>query len=171
MCNDIKLTKNLLEISHEYCLMGNVFLFCEAHDPYSKEDEEGKERLKEIGKAKTKELYEKFKVIDKDPNYKGFRQLIVLPPDQVRVKKVPLSDDILVEFVPDPETKKTIMGMVEGNPLSYDYRVSDIDKQKIQEKLPEVLFDRLKDGGAIPLDTDPYSGSRVFHLFKEKVPV
>ena len=67
--------------------MGNVFLFCEDHDPYSKEDEEGKERLKEIGTAKTKELYEKFKVIDKDPNYKGFRQLIVLPPDQVVLKK------------------------------------------------------------------------------------
>ena len=60
------------------------------------------------------------------------------------------------------------MGMVEGNPLSYDYRVSDIDKQKIQEKLPEVLFDRLKDGGAIPLDTDPYSGSHVFHLSRKK---
>ena len=168
MCNDIKLTKNLLEISHEYTLMGNALIFCEDHDPYSKEDEEGKEALKEKGRVKTKELYEKFKVIDKDPNYKGFRQLIILPPDQVRIKKVPLSDDILVEFVPDPETKKTIMGMVEGNPLSYDYRISDIDKQKIQEKLPEVLFDRLKDGGAIPLDTDPYSGSHVFHLSRKK---
>jgi intein/homing endonuclease len=161
-----------IEEDHTYSVNGfsthNCFVFCEDHDPYSKQDEQGKEVLKEKGKAKTKELYEKFKVIDKDPNYQGFRQLIILPPDQVRVKKVPLSDDILVEFVPDPETKKTIMGMVEGSPLSYDYRISDIDRQKIQDKLPEVLFDRLKDGGAIPLDTDPYSGSHVYHLARKK---
>jgi hypothetical protein len=168
MCNDIKLTKTLLEISHEYNLMGNAFIFCEDHDPYSKEDIDGKELLKEQGKLRTKDLFEKFKVIDKDPNYKGFRKLLILPPDQVRVKKIPLSDDSLIEFVPDPETKKTIMGMVEGSPLSYDYRISDIDKQKIQEDLPEILFEKLKEGGAIPLDTDPYSGSHCFHLSRKK---
>ena len=168
MCNDLKLTRVLLEGSHEYYLIGNVFFFCEDHDPYSKEDDTGKEILKETGKAKTEDLYEKFKIIDKDPNYKGFRKIVILPPDQVRVKKIPLSDDCLIEFVPDPETKKTILGMVEGNPLSYDYRISDIDKQKIQEELPEVLFEKLKDGGAIPLDTDPYSGSHCYHLSRKK---
>jgi hypothetical protein len=168
MCNDLKLTKVLLETSHEYHLMGNAFLYNEDHDPYSKVDEVGKEALKETGRARTKELYEKFKIIDKDPNYKGFRKIIILPPDQVRIKKIPLSDESLIEFVPDPETKKTILGMVEGNPLSYDYRISDIDKQKIQEDLPEVLYEKLKDGGAIPLDTDPNSGSHCYHLSRKK---
>jgi hypothetical protein len=168
MCNDMKLSKTLLEISHEYTILGNSFIYCEDHDPYSKEDEIGKEILKEKGKLRTKELYEKFKIIDKDPNYNGFRKLIILPPDQVRVKKIPLSDDVLIEFVPDPETKKTIMGMVEGSPLSYDYRISDVDRQKIQEDLPEAMFEKLKEGGAIPLDTDPNSGSHCFHLSRKK---
>jgi hypothetical protein len=168
MCSDIKLTKVLLETSHEYHLIGNAWLYAEDHDPYSKQDDAGKEILKETGKARTKELYSKFKIIDKDPNYKGFRKIVILPPDQVRVKKIPLSDESLIEFVPDPETKKTILGMVEGNPLSYDYKISDIDKQKIQEDLPEVLFEKLKEGGAIPLDTDPFSGSHCYHLSRKK---
>jgi intein/homing endonuclease len=146
----------------------NCFCFMEDHDPYSKVTDEQKEVLKEQGKAKTVELYEKFKVIDKDPNYKGFRKIIILPPDQVRIKKVPLSDEAIIEFVPDPETKKTILGMVEGNPMSYDYHISDADRLKIQQDLPEILFDNLKEGGAIPLDTDPYSGSHVFHLSRKK---
>lgn len=168
MCNDMKLSKTLLEISHDYTLLGNAFIFCEDHDPYSKEDEIGKETLKEKGKLRTKDLFEKFKIVDKDPNYKGFRKLVILPPDQVRVKKIPLSDDSLIEFMPDPETKKTITGMLEGSPLSYDYRMSDSDKLKVQENLPEIMFEKLKEGGAIPLDTDPNSGSHCFHLSRKK---
>lgn len=161
-----------VEEDHTYQVNGisthNCFIFCEDHDPYSKEDEAGKELLKEKGKLRTKELFEKFKIVDKDPNYKGFRKLVILPPDQVRVKKIPLSDDSLIEFMPDPETKKTITGMIEGSPLSYDYRMSDSDKLKVQENLPEIMFEKLKEGGAIPLDTDPNSGSHCFHLSRKK---
>ena len=60
------------------------------------------------------------------------------------------------------------MGMVEGNPLSYDYKLSDSERARIQESMPEVMFEKLKDGGAIPLDTDPDSGSHVFHLSRKK---
>ena len=168
MCSDMKLTRLLLDISHEYYLMGNAIIFYEDHDPYSKVTDEQKEVLKVKGKTRTIELYEKHKIIDKDPNYKGFRKGIILPPDQVRIKKVPLSDEVIVEFVPDIETKKTILGMVEGSPLSYDYKLSDSERAKIQESMPEVMFERLKDGGAIPLDTDPDSGSHVYHLARKK---
>lgn len=169
MCQDMKLTsKTLIEISHEYWLLGNIFSFAEDHDPYANMEEDEKTRIKEQGRARTKYLYEKFKIIDKDPNYLGFRQLIVLPPDQVRVKKIPLSDDIMIEFLPDPETKKVLTGMAQGNPLAYDARMPDEEAKKLQEKLPNDLVNSIKMGGAIPLDTDPYSGSHVYHMARKK---
>lgn len=169
MCQDMKLTsKTLIEISHEYWMLGNSFCFAEDHDPYSDLDDTKKNALKEQGRSQTKKLYEKFKIIDKDPNYKGFRRLIVLPPDQVRVKKIPLSDDVIVEFLPDPETKKVLTGMAENVPMSYDPRFGKPESEKIREKLPEELVDKIRMGGSIPLDTDPYSGSHVYHMSRKK---
>ncbi len=169
MCQDMKLTsKTLIEISHEYWLMGNSLIFAEDHDPYGRLEDGPKEEIKEYGKARTKELYERFKIIDRDPNYLGFRRLLVLPPDQVRLKKIPLSDDVIVEFLPDPETKKVLTGMQEGNPLAYDARMPDEERQKLQQKLPDELVEKLKMGGAIPLDTDPYTGSHVYHMARKK---
>lgn len=146
----------------------NCMIFAEDHDPYSEYDEDSKNQIKEQGRERTKYLYEKFKIIDKDPNYLGFRQLIVLPPDQVRIKKIPLSDDVMIEFLPDPETKKVLTGMAQGNPLAYDARMPDEEAKKLQEKLPNELVNKLQMGGAIPLDTDPYSGSHVYHMARKK---
>lgn len=161
-----------VEEDHTYQVEGfsthNCFIYAEDHDPYNDLEDYAKEEIKGLGKIKTKELYEKFKIIDKDPNYMGFRKLVVLPPDQVRIKKIPLSDDIMIEFIPDPETKKTLTNMSEGNIFSYDANLNESEKNKLKLKLPESLVEKLKNGGAIPLDTDPYSGSHVYHMARKK---
>jgi hypothetical protein len=165
MCNEIKLFKSLLEISHEYWLLGNALVFAEDHEPYEEvENEEKVTELKEKGKVEAERLYKEFKVIDKDPNYKGWRKLIVLPPDQVRIKKVPLSDESLIEFIPDPETRKSVLN-------SQDPTFYSTAEDSIESKIPQIpgkLVSQLRENGSLALDTDPFSGSHVFHLARKK---
>src|SRR4030042_6408680 len=50
MCNEVKLFKVLLEISHEYQLLGNCLIFAEDHNPYEIEegDKEGEAKVNEM---------------------------------------------------------------------------------------------------------------------------
>jgi hypothetical protein len=172
MCDDMKLFKSLLEISHEYWLLGNCFIYAEDHDPYEvtgKGDltsEDIVNELKEMGKIKSDKLYKKFEITDKDPNYLGWRKLLVLPPDQVRIKKVPLSDDSLIEFIPDPETKKNVLQARQGF-YPGEYFQAERNPYKVPQ-IPDKLVDQLEENGTIPLDTDPYTGSHVYHLARKK---
>ena len=145
----------------------NCFPFAEDHDPYDG-DEQTVAHLKEEGRQRAEYLWENFKVRDKDPNYKGWRKIIILPPDQVRVRNVLLSDqESIIEFMPDPETKKLIMG--EGLGRVYGYSESmQISEMEKNISVPEKMRDQIREGGSIPLDTDPYTGSHVYHLARKK---
>jgi intein/homing endonuclease len=107
-----------VEDDHTYQANGfsthNCFIFAEDHEPYDLDDESKVSLLKEKGKAEAERLFKEFKIYDRDPNYKGWRKLIVLPPDQIRIKKIPLSDESMIEFVPDPETRKSILNSQES---------------------------------------------------------
>jgi hypothetical protein len=76
--------------------------------------------------------------IEDQPEYSGWDNLIILPPDQICVKKIPLSDESIMEFIPGPDPE-------------------------IQKAL-SVLVPAFKDAARIPLNTDPYKGSFVYHL-------
>lgn len=129
MCNKINLFKFLLETQHELTLYGNAGIFCVDQDD-----------------TDTKPIAETW---DKDPTYKGWENLIIIPLDQVRIRKVPLSDDIAVEYVPDPQTKEFIFS-------SNDNLITDEFKNSVKES------------GVIKLDTDPYSGSHFKLLTRAK---
>jgi len=168
MCEEMKLFKALMEISHEYWLLGNAFIFAEDHEPYKIEDESDEEKvrqLKEYGSIESKRLFEEFQIIDKDPNYKGWRKLIVLPPDQVRIKKIPLSDESMLEFIPDPETRKSIL---RSQDPSYQNMPEEGFGDVPVPEVPNKLISALKENGSIPLDTDPYSGSHCYHMARKK---
>lgn len=164
MCDDMKLFKSLLELSHEFWLLGNVFPFAEDHDPYSGINEDKANELKEAGKIQSEKLLKEFGIIDRDPNYKGWRKLLILPPDQVRIRKIPLSDDSIVEYIPDQETRKSIIAASQG--ISSDY-ISTLNNVK-SDRVPDKLVDQLRENGTIPLDTNPYSGSHVHHIARKK---
>ena len=165
-----------VEKDHTYQVEGvsthNCFIFAEDHNPYDvgDPDEESTkdkiEELKSAGRIKSDNLFNKFKIKDKDPNYLGWRKLIVLPPDQVRIKKVPLSDESLIEFIPDPETRKNILQSKQGM-YPGDYFQADKNPYNTSS-VPEKLAQQLEENGTIPLDTDPYSGSHVYHLARKK---
>lgn len=160
-----------VEEDHTYQVNGisthNCFIFAEDHDPYSNLDDDEKAGKKEKGKEQAKFLKKEYNIVDKDPNYLGWRKLVILPPDQVRLKKVPLSDESFVEFIPDPETRKMLLKNREGG--SYD-NLYPIDPQLESGKysVPEKIVNQLEQNGTVPLDTDPYSGSHVFHLARKK---
>jgi hypothetical protein len=164
MCDDVKLFKSLLEISHEYWLLGNAFVFAEDHSPYEGIEEGKANELKEAAKIQSQKLFEEFQITDKDPNYKGWRKLLVLPPDQVRIRKIPLSDDSMIEYIPDPETRKSILAASTGQYSDYLSTLNGVANPEV----PDKLIDQIRENGSIPLDNDPYSGSHVYHLARKK---
>jgi len=145
----------------------NCFVYAEEHNPYEGDNEDVINELKEKGSLESKRLFTDFKVIDRDPNYHGWKRLYVLPPDQVTVKKVILSDEPYIEFVPDTDTRKTILRSQES-----EYVFTQDGRQPLGPKpdVPPDILSKLRDNGAIPLDTDPYTGSHVYHMCNQKSP-
>jgi intein/homing endonuclease len=142
----------------------NCFIFAEEHDPYQKNDSDPEshievEKRKQLGEQRAKKLFEEFKITDKDPNYMGWDRLVILPPDQVRLEKAPFADRPNIEYIPDSKTSEMIVdsqaGLVqEGNQGGL--------------KVPQNIVEAVSEGGSIPLDTDPYSGSYCYHLARKK---
>jgi hypothetical protein len=120
MSERLKLLDLVNGICFEWFLMGNCVTFVE----------DG------VFTGKNKESY------DKDKDYKGWNKLLILPPDQVRIRKHPLTDEVLLDYMPDPETLKSLK------------------KDKKSSKI-------LKDGNTIPLDQDPFTGSFAY-MFSRK---
>ena len=165
MIEDMRLFKTLIEITHEYNLFGICFSFAEDSDYSEYLTPEEQSRARETSKQRSEYLKQKFEINDRDPLYKGWKKILVLPPDQVRVRKLPLTDDVAVEYVPDPETKKFITSEM---PL-YPEMVAEDSVQRIPKyEIPAELRDRVLQSGAIPLDTDPNTGSFVFALTGRK---
>ena len=162
MCDRMQLFKRLMEISHEYWLLGSCATFVEEHNPYplGLESEEGRQ-LVQYGSSRSKYLKDNFDITDRDPNYIGWKSITILPPDQVRIQRVMFNDQPLMEFLPDDKTKQAIMqdyteGTFEG--LSKGSRPS----------VPGKIREAVENGGAIPLDTDPDSGSHCSYLCRKK---
>jgi hypothetical protein len=162
MCEEMKLFRTLIEITHEYWLFGNAFIFAEDDDFLEEVGPEEASRAKEEAKQRSEMLKDKFDINDRDPLYRGWRKLLVLPPDQVRVRKMPLTDEVAIEYVPDPETKKFITSEMPMYPNMFD---DDLSKKF---KIPPEIQNKVRMSGTIPMDTNPYTGSHVYHLARKK---
>lgn len=141
----------------------NCFIFAEEHDPYAVDEADPQsarraEELKQLGEQRSKKLFKDFKIIDKDPNYMGWDRLIILPPDQVRLEKVPFADHPTIEYIPDSKTQELIV----------DSQAGVYQEGSAKVRLPPSIVEAVQEGGTIPLDTDPYSGSYCFHLARKK---
>jgi hypothetical protein len=153
-----------VEEDHTFQVAGfsthNCMVFAEEHDWRDEVDPSEAAKKKEESKQKSEYLKQKYKVSDKDPLFKGWRKLLILPPDQVRIRKLPLTDDVAIEYLPDPETRKFLTSDIPVDPTDPMHKVKNYVSKDLQEKI--------RQSGVIPLDTDPYTGSHVYHLARKK---
>lgn len=163
MVERLDMLKSLSEISHEYWLIGNCFLFVEDHDPYEGLVKEARDSLISRGKAQSDMLLQNYKITDVDPNYVGWRKITILPPDQVKVSMVPFSDYPLIEYVPDARTREAIV-------RQRDTRGHDESQlsESSRPRVPEEIQQQVDENGTIMLELDPNQGSFAAHMARKK---
>jgi intein/homing endonuclease len=153
-----------VEEDHTYQVEGfsthNCFMFTEESDWQEELTPEEIAKKKNEAVQKSQFLKEKYQLVDKNPLFKGWKKILVLPPDQVRVRKLPLTDEVAIEYMPDPDTRRFLTSDIPIDPTD--------PTKKIKYTISQELRDKVRQTGMIPLDTDPYTGSHVFHLARKK---
>lgn len=160
----IGLLHRLLEIVHDWNLLGEAYIFCEdtspdlpkdvTHETYREITADGEiiEDSRERADAREREIAWLKK------NFKGWTAVRVLPPEQVHVESFPFTDEKLIELIPDSKTKAVIQRAQQG----------DVQAQRVVQSMPRDVVEAVAAGGNIPLNTDPYAGSFVVCLARKK---
>lgn len=190
MCRRVNLFQTLYDITHEYWLHGNVFIFCEDHDlsseipssltsdfdsefEISQDDDDNSDDsdTEERENAKA-EIFEKLKkersiAIQKfvEENYNGWQKLQILPPEQVKLEIFQYTNRVQMELIPSEKDRLVVMKAQDQN---------DIEAKKIADDIPEQIRENLLDGQPIPLNTTPYDdflcSSFCYHLAHKRSP-
>jgi hypothetical protein len=160
----IGLLHRLIEIVHDFNLLGEVFVFCEDTSPDMPEevtheiqhvlDEEGNAVEKRVERADANERAERWL----RKNYRGWTAIRVLPPEQVHMESFPFTDEKLIELIPDSKTKDIIARADSG----------DERAERIVRGMPSEVVEAIRGGSNIPLNTDPDAGSFVYYMARKK---
>lgn len=162
MVSRIKLFQVLLSAAHEYWLQGNCFIFAEDGDDvidsprlesleidnFLQIDDEIEERRERVNRE----------FGQRNPGYRGWERLTILPPDNVIMKTYSFTDIKSVELVPSGDERAAFDRAATGDPVA----------QRIVSQFPEEVLGSLQEGRNIWLDTDPYTGSFVYHLARRR---
>ena len=158
MCERIKLFKKLLAISHEYYLMGVVYVFLEEgpetgpqNDPLFSIDDD----LQMPEEAK--QLKEKFD--KKLPEYQGWERMQILPPDLVRITRWQFTDKIKAEMIVPTDTQNIIRQMSNNPGLG--------DIEDILKDMPLDVKESMEEGKPLLFETDPYKGSHLVEIMRK----
>jgi hypothetical protein len=162
----VGLLHRLIEIVHEYNLLGEVFVFCEDNNPDMPKEVTHKKKisLKEGTADQIEELWEEYEDSNErayewmKKNYKGWTAIRILPPEQVHMESFPFTDQKMIQLIPDSKTKDVVerAGM------------EDPEALRIARSMPPDVVDAIKEGRNIPLNTDPNLGSFVFYMARKK---
>ncbi|MBV6343473.1 Hint domain-containing protein, partial [Candidatus Magnetobacterium casense] len=160
----IGLLHRLLEIVHEYFLIGEVFIFAEDTSPDMPQDIRAK-CIREITvEGEAIERWEDYPDADEravawlKKNYKGWSAIRVLPPEQMHMESFPFTDEKLIELVVDSKTKAIYQRAQTGDPAAV----------RIAASMPETVLQAIQQGRNIPLNTDPDAGSFLYYLARKK---
>ena len=161
----VGLLHRLIEIVHEYYLIGEVFVFVEDTSPdmpqeirneavrvLDEDNEEVREEWKEREDADTRAVEWLRK------NYRGWTAVRILPPEQIHMESFPFTDERIVELIPDSKTKGIIEAASSGDPNAV----------RVVESMPKDVVDAIRNGENIPLNADPEAGSFVAYLSRKK---
>ena len=158
------LLHRLMEISHEWNLLGEVFIFCEDTSP-DMPDDVIHEAIREItAEGKIIESVKRRPDADEralkwlKKNYKGWTAVRVLPPEQIQMESFPFTDEKLIELIPDSKTKAVINRAQQG----------DEHAARVVRSMPQDVVAAITEGRNIPLNTDPEAGSFVYYMARKK---
>jgi len=165
-CKNIGLLHRLIEIVHEYNLLGEVFIFFEDRNPempedirverkYVLPDEEGAELIEQ---AEERDNADERAADWMQANYEGWTAIRVLPPEQIHLEGFPFTDEKLIELIPDSKTKAIIE--MAGN--------GDERAKEIVESMPADVVSAVTDGKNIPLNTNPKAGSFCYYMANKR---
>jgi hypothetical protein len=180
MCKRLNLFRVLYDVTHEYWIQGNEYIFCEDEDmslDISEEDivdieEEsipyvdyaGRTGIRNEKVKKIKPEEERAKIIkDKvSGKYSGWQRLQILPPEQVKLEVFQYTDKKKIELIPSEKDRLVVLRAQQG----------DVDAARIADDIPEQIKDNLINGQPIPLNTSPYEdflcSSFCYHLAHKK---
>lgn len=160
----VGLLHRMIEIVHEYNLLGEVFVFCEDNSPDMPDDIEY-EFIREIDETGHPVENKKRRVDWAEraskwlrKNYRGWSAIRVLPPEQIHMEGFPFTDEKLIELIPDSKTKDVIARGDSGDPHA----------SRVVESMPSEVVSAIRSGGNIPLNTDPDAGSFVYYMARKK---
>jgi intein/homing endonuclease len=163
-CQRNAILHRLIEIVHDYHLLGEVFIFAEDNNP---------EMPREIREEAIRELTPEGTAIERwqlredaderaikwlKRNYKGWTAIRVLPPEQIHMEAFPFTDEKIIELVPDSKTKDIVQKANMG----------DRDAERIVNSMPEDVVSAILTGRNIPLNCDPDAGSFVYYMCRKK---
>jgi hypothetical protein len=160
----IGLLQRLLEIVHDFFLIGEVFIFCEDGN----EDMPQEIRQKVVRKVEEDGSLSEVWVDHDDAderafewlkkNFKGWTNIRILPPEQVHIQTFPFTDQAIIELIPDAKTRHLISMGDQG----------DRHAERVLESMDPAVVEALRQGENIPLSTDPDGGSFVHYMANRK---
>lgn len=181
MCRRLRLFQTLYDVTHEYWLHGNVFIFCEDHDlseeipedlspPIEKVgeiDADGNAVVREEEALPAADERERSKAIQEfvTDKYQGWQKLQILPPEQVKLEIFQYTNRVQMELIPSEKDRLAVSKAQEQN---------DPEAKKIADDIPNQIKDNLASGQPIPLNTSPYDdflcSSFCYHLAHKRSP-
>lgn len=160
----IGLLQRLIEIVHDYYLIGEVYIFCEDGNPeMPREVREKPVRRVEQDNTLTETWTERDDATQRTvewqkKNYTGWTKIRILPPEQVHIQTFPFTDEVIIELIPDAKTKHVLEMAEQG----------DKNAQRVANSMDPAVIEALRRGDNIPLSTNPDGGSFVHYMANKK---
>jgi len=159
------LLHRLIEIVHDYHLIGEVFIFVEDTSPDMPQDirQEEVRVLNDETQEVDVQWHERPDADDRavtwlKENYNGWTAIRILPPEQVHMEAFPFTDERIVELIPDSKTKDLINQADMG----------DSNAKRVVDSMPSDVVNSIRGGQNISLNTDPEAGSFVYYMSRKK---
>lgn len=160
----IGLLHRLIEVVHDYYLVGEVNIFVEDDSPDMPKDitHELMRSLSEDGEA-VEEWVEREDSTERSirwtkNNFHGWSAIRVLPPEQIHMESFPFTNEKIIELVPDSKTKDIVEKASMNDPQA----------ERIVNSMPNDVVEAIRNGQNIPLNTDPDAGSFVYYMSRKK---
>ena len=159
----VGLLHRLIEVLHEFNLLGEVFVFCEDNNPDMPKEVTHQKTMVQV-EGEVLEQWQEYEDANEraylwlKKNYKGWTALRILPPEQIHMESFPFTDEKMIELIPDSKTK----AVVERASLMEE------DAIRVVKSMPPDVVEAIREGKNIPLNTNPELGSFVYYMARKK---